>query len=75
MIADECHLYTSESAQYFNKLGIKAYRYDSSYVHSVYATDQNLDWNNIRTDLESIITKYKTIVLTKQYYVTLERIA
>ena len=52
-------------SEYFYELGIAPYKYGSSYVHAVYDTNKDLDWNEIRLDLENIISKYKTIVPAK----------
>ena len=56
---------TKTIAQYFNKFGIVPHKYGLSYVHEVYDTNNELDWNKIEKDLDNLIDKYKIIMQPK----------
>lgn len=49
-------------SEFFIELGIIPDHYRFSYIHTVYNTDQELEWNKIKTDLEEIINDYKKIL-------------
>ncbi len=53
---------TKTVAQYFIRLGIKPYKYGSSYVYEVYDTNKEFDWDKIEIDLDTLIEKYKEIL-------------
>jgi len=52
-------------SQYFHQFGIVPYKYGLSYVYHVYDTKENLEWEIIEMDLDSLIKKYKTILEIK----------
>jgi hypothetical protein len=53
---------TKTVAQYFNRIGIKPYKYGSSNVYEAYDTNKELDWDKIEIDLDTLIEKYKEIL-------------
>ena len=56
---------TKTVAQYFYKFGITPYKYGLSFVYEVYDTNSDLNWNQIKMDLATLIEKYKRIMQTK----------
>ncbi|MFI5185742.1 MAG: MrcB family domain-containing protein [Chitinophagales bacterium] len=53
---------TKTVEKYFESLRISPHKYHSSYVYEVYDTYEDLDWNKIESDLDSLIEKYKPLV-------------
>lgn len=53
---------TKTVEKYFQGLRIAPYKYHHSYVYEVYDTYEDLDWNKIELDLETLINKYKQLV-------------
>ena len=47
---------------YFKERGKKPYKYGLSYVYKTYDINKKLDWKQIEEDIETLISKYKTIL-------------
>ena len=56
---------TKTVSRYFHQFGKEPYKYGVSYVYEAYNTNQDLDYNNIESDLDNLIAYYKKIVLPK----------
>jgi 5-methylcytosine-specific restriction protein B len=49
---------------YFKERGLKPYKYGLSYVYKTYDVNKGLDWIKIEEDLNVLIGKYKTLLVS-----------
>lgn len=55
-------LNTKTVEKYFQGLRIAPHKYHSSYVCEVYDTYEDLNWNKVESDLDTLIHKYKQLI-------------
>jgi 5-methylcytosine-specific restriction protein B len=51
---------TKTIEKYFKQFGIKPYKYGLSHVFSAYDIRRDLNWEKMKTDLDTLLEKYKT---------------